>query len=129
MRLNDFRGRARPIARGCLVLAVLTATLGAAAAEPLTITVPTDGETIHDNAGNLVVRVIGGPPAAGYQAYVDGAAAGPISLTPAFALRGIDRGEHQLSVDAVDGAGSTLDTAPAITFYLWQASRLFPGRQ
>jgi len=117
-------------AKRWLAPALLSLSLSATAAEPLSILTPGDGETIHDNSGTVRVRVVGGDPAAaGYQAYVDGTPRGPIALTTGFTLVGIDRGEHQLAVAAVDGRGNPIDTSREITFYMWQASRLFPGRQ
>lgn len=112
-----------------LAPALLTLSMGTASAESLRIISPADGETIHDNSGNVNVRVAGGDPAAGYRAYLDGQPTGPISLTSGFTLTGIDRGEHQLVVAAVDGNGQPVTTSQTIVFYMWQASRLFPGRQ
>jgi len=112
-----------------LVPALFAVSMGAASAEPVRIIAPADGETIHDNAGNVNVRVAGGGPVAGYRAYLDGNPTGPISLSAGFTLTGIDRGEHQLAVAAVDGDGQPVATSQTIVFYMWQASRLFPGRK
>ncbi len=109
--------------------ALIAATGLASAAGALTIVSPAEGETIHDNNGNVYVSVAGGGPAAGYRAVIDGVATGPISLTPAFRLTGIDRGEHHLQVEALDGDGDAVATSPAVTFHMWRASRLFPNRQ
>jgi hypothetical protein len=123
------RSHRQRFARRWLALALLSLSLGATAAEPLRIIAPGDGETIHDNAGNVSVRVTGGGAVAGYRAYVDGTPTGPISLTTGFTLNGIDRGEHQLAVAAVDGNGNPVATSAPITIYMWQASKLFPGRK
>lgn len=99
------------------------------AAEGLTLVQPADGETIHDNQGRVAVVVAGGREAEGFQAYVDGTPVGGIHPTPAFQLEGIDRGEHRLSVSAVNAQGRVLATTEAITFHMWRASRLFPNRK
>ncbi|QID18476.1 hypothetical protein G3580_13050 [Nitrogeniibacter mangrovi] len=109
--------------------ALLAAAVHAAAAGRLRIMQPAEGETIHDNNGTVTVRVAGGDRAAGYRADIDGAAAGPVSLTPVFVLTDIDRGEHRLTVTAVDGDGQAVETSPPVTFNMWRASRLFPNRQ
>jgi hypothetical protein len=109
---------------------VLTASAGSTlAAEGLTLVRPADGETIHDNEGRVVVVVSGDSESEGFQAYLDGAPMGGIHPAPAFHLEGIDRGEHRLSVTAVNAQGRTLAATEAITFYMWRASRLAPNRQ
>ena len=113
---------------GILLIGLFALFAAAAHAQELTILQPAEGATIHDNAGKLQVSVTAYRAAAGYQAYVDGAPAGPVSLSPQLMLTGIDRGEHQLEVAAVDGAGQVLATSAPITFVMWQASRLFPNR-
>jgi hypothetical protein len=111
------------------ILALVASAGSALAADGLTLIRPTDGETIHDNTGRVAVVVSGGRDAAGFQAYIDGAPAGGIHPAPAFHLEGIERGEHQLSVDAVDRHGRSVAATETITFYMWQASRLFPNRK
>lgn len=101
----------------------------ALAAEGLSLIRPSDGETIHDNSGQVAVVVSGGRNAEGFQAYVDGAPAGEVHPAPAFHLEGVERGEHSLSVHAVDDRGRTVAATETITFYMWQASRQFPSRK
>jgi penicillin-binding protein len=111
------------------ILALAANTGSAFAAEGLTLLRPADGETIHDNDGRVAVLVTGAPDAEGFQAYVDGAQVGGTHRGPAFHLEGIERGEHRLSVTAVDDRGRAVATSEAITVYMWQASRLFQPRR
>ncbi len=48
--------------------------------------------------------------------------------TLAFALSDIPRGEHQLQTRIIDSTGNVGSVSPSSTFYMWQASRLFPNR-
>jgi len=111
------------------LLVLATSAGGACAAEGLMLIRPSDGETIHDNSGQVMVVVSGDRDAAGFQAYVDGAPTGGVQPGPAFHLEGIERGEHSLRVEAVDDDGRPVAETGTITFHLWQASRLFPGRK
>jgi hypothetical protein len=115
--------------RALLVGALCLLAMAPARAEPLTLLQPAEGQTIHDNAGRVLVRVAGGAPGAAYQAYLDGAPAGPVSLSASFMLTGVERGEHRLQVASVDGEGRPLARTAPVTFHMWQASRLFPNRQ
>jgi len=46
-----------------------------------------------------------------------------------FILTGVERGEHLLQARVVDANDNTLVESEPIKFYMWQASRLFPGRR
>lgn len=92
---------------------------------------PAHEQTVHDNEGNLVVQVAVEPGLApGDQIVVllDGE---PIARAPStmFAFAGVERGAHAVEVQVVDQSGNTLVASQPVTFYMWQASRLFPGRQ
>jgi hypothetical protein len=108
---------------------------GAVAQQPIeiTITSPVSDETVHDSEGNVSVAVsIAGLPAgtgATFRALVDGTPQGPDRMTSNFMLEGLARGEHVLQVLLVDGRGAVLAASPGLTFHVWRASALFPGRQ
>jgi hypothetical protein len=110
-------------------LALLAAA--AAAAAQIGIVTPTAQQTLHDNAGNVEVRVAAAPePARGEQVevWLDGQLAARGAQTE-FSLGGVERGEHTLQVRLVDRDGRTLAVSQPLTFHLWQASRLFPNRR
>jgi hypothetical protein len=75
--------------------------------------------------------VPGSKIAAGHRLRVllDGKAFGAEQRTPDFVLQGVERGEHSLQIQLVDAGDAVVATSSAVTFYLWQASSLFPGRK
>lgn len=104
------------------------------AAEPaITILSPAPEETVHDNAGRVPVAVgLGeGVLEKGQRVRIllDGTPAGRDRARLNFVVRDVVRGEHTLRALLVDAEGNTLASSKPVTFYLWQASRLFPGRQ
>lgn len=120
----------------CLVLAALTSGYVAAQQPGLAVKIssPQNEETIHDNTGRVQVTVAitgGDPLAAGgsIQALLDGKPFGPAARAAAFALEGIERGEHLLRVQVLDAAGTVIAASEPVKFYMWQASALFPGRK
>lgn len=103
-------------------------------AAAIAISSPQAGETIHDNSGDVAVTVVirnGG--AAGdalrLRVLLDGQPYGPIQHSLSFTLSGVERGEHTLRVESLDISDNTLASSLSVTFYMWQASRLFPGRK
>ena len=105
----------------------------ARAYDALRIVVPADGETVHDNNGDvrIVVRV-SRPLEAGagdrIVLLLDGHAAAS-GRTTRFELKDVDRGTHNLQARVAAADGSVLEASPVVTFYLRRASRLFPNRQ
>lgn len=97
------------------------------------ITRPQAGETVHDNTGAVPVEVTvaGGVLTAGQRLRVllDEKPYGAEQRAPAFVLQGVERGEHQLRVELVDAKGTVLGASSPVTFYMWQASSLFPSRK
>lgn len=92
---------------------------------------PANEETVHDNQGNVVVQVAVSPslaPGDRVALLLDGRSVGA-QMDTTFALSGIDRGTHTLQAQIVDANGATLLASRPVTFYMWQASRLFPGRK
>lgn len=93
----------------------------------ISITEPRAGATIHDNDGNVPIVVTlraGGL----IVVLLDGKPYGPRQNGTSFVLQDVDRGEHTLQVQLVDADGAVVASSAAVTFYLWRASALFPGR-
>lgn len=122
---------------GVLCIGVAGTTAGNAAAQgtPATIgiTSPADEETVHDNTGRVPVAVtLDGdalPTGGAIRVLLDGAPLGPARTTATFALEGVERGEHTLQVQLLDASGNVAASSPTVKFYMWQASKLFPGRK
>lgn len=92
---------------------------------------PANEQTVHDNDGNVTVRVAVTPGLApGHRVVLllDGRPIGQ-QMGGTFPLSGIERGAHTLQAQVVDSNGKTLIASHPVTFYMWQASRLFPGRR
>lgn len=121
---------------GTLVtICALSMTPIVSSAQPVTIVIdrPTTGETIHSNTGTVPVAVSlpGRTIVAGerLRVLIEGKPYGADQPAMTFELQGIERGEHSLHVQLIDAKGATLATSRNVTFYLWQASSLFPGRK
>ena len=120
----------------CLCAAALTANPLAAQEGGVAVRIvsPQNEETIHDNTGRVPVTVAitnSDLLAAGgaIRVLLDGEPFGPEARAASLALEGVERGEHLLRVQLVDAAGTVIATSEAVTFYMWQASALFPGRK
>ncbi|HXZ91730.1 MAG TPA: hypothetical protein VEG36_02510 [Burkholderiales bacterium] len=105
--------------------------LGTAQAAEIAIVQPVHEETIHSNEGDLSVRVqvSGAAPDGGVRLVLDGAALPHTYRTDVIELIGIDRGTHTLQALLLDAKGEQLAASEPVTFYMWQASRLFPSRK
>ena len=117
-----------------LVLGATTWQSNAAAAASIVIESPGNEETVHDNLGRVTVsvKVPGAEPASAgirLRPMLDGKPFGDVQRTPTFRLEGVERGTHTLQVQQLDGSGSVLAESKPVTFHMWQASRLFPGRK
>jgi hypothetical protein len=100
----------------------------------VSIVSPRNEETIHDNTGRVAVTIAirnGNTLAAGgaIRVLLDGKPFGPDARTSSFALEGLERGEHRLQVQLTNAAGAVIATSEVVTFYMWQASALFPSRK
>ena len=99
----------------------------------IAITSPKNEETIHDNTGSVPVSIAmqgsGLPEHSSIRVLLDGRPYGAARYGASFTLEGVERGEHTLQAQVVDAAGKTILSSDTVTFYMWQASRLFPGRK
>jgi len=97
----------------------------------IAIVQPANEGTVHDNEGNVIVQVAVFPSLApGHQValVLDGRPVAQQTGTTV-ALSGVERGAHTLQAQVVDAGGATLAASQPVTFSMWQASRLFPGRK
>jgi len=87
-------------------------------------------QTLHDNEGNVLIVVDVQPDLEEGDEVVVLLDGDPIARAPetAFSVTGVERGEHAVEAHIVDAGGNTLATSDAVTFFVWQASVLFPGR-
>jgi len=98
----------------------------------IAITSPKNEETIHDNTGKVVVSIAvegGLPEQSAIRVLLDGQPYGAARTGSSFTLEGVERGGHTLQAQVVDAAGKTILSSDTVTFYMWQASRLLPGRK
>ena len=93
---------------------------------PVRIVEPADGATIHDNNGNMIVKVEEEPTlAAGtIEFFLDGQPVAARQDGDAFIVSGVERGTHNLQARSIGANGETAQSDP-ITFTLWKASALF----
>ncbi|HSQ02928.1 MAG TPA: hypothetical protein VLN59_02760 [Burkholderiales bacterium] len=91
---------------------------------------PANGETVHDNEGNVhVTLTMQGAGTLGIRPLVDGNPYGPDQRTSSFILANVDRGEHILQVQLIDAQGRVIAASEPVTFYLWRASVRFPSHK
>ncbi|MEX0732601.1 MAG: DUF4124 domain-containing protein [Aquisalimonadaceae bacterium] len=93
---------------------------------------PEQEETFRDNQGNISVMSVTEPTLhKGHllQLVLDGEPHGEPQRGMAFRLTGVNRGEHTVQVRVVDQDAQSVAESETRTFYLHQASRLFPPRQ
>lgn len=136
LRACRLTGRER-VCIGAFLLLVMPAWLAPgnvlADAASITIASPKPEETIHDNAGNVVVAVVvrndGAAQDAAIRVLLDGQPYGPVQHSRSFTLTGVERGEHTLQVQLIGASGNVIASSGTVKFHLWQASRLFPGRK
>jgi hypothetical protein len=94
---------------------------------------PLSGETIHDNTGAISVTVaVKGDDQTKprtLRVLLDCTPPGSTQRPGSFTLQGVERGTHVLEAHLVDRAGNILAKSTPLTFHMWQASALFPGRK
>lgn len=89
------------------------------------ITQPEDNATIRDNTGSVHVTGRVKPVfkrGMMIQLYIDNAPYKKPQNHSMFALREIERGEHQLKMEIIDQSGKVIATSKPITFYMHRAS-------
>lgn len=103
--------------------------VAAVAYDSISIVTPKDDETVFDNSGNVVVTVMLSPAlqsAAGDRItiLVDGIVTVK-GQEPRLQVSGLVRGAHTLEAGVVNKDGERVISSAPVTFYMWQASRLF----
>jgi hypothetical protein len=122
---------------GWLLVATTVALIAPASTQPaspalptITITSPAGEDTVHSNTGEVNVAVAVAPRLQPKQTIVitldDREVARGARRT--VRLTGVDRGTHLLQAKLFDAQGNLLAESDVVTFHLWHASRLFPGR-
>jgi hypothetical protein len=106
----------------------------AAGAAQIAIISPVQQDTIHDNSGNMVVKVevepaIDRQKGTLVRILLDGNPAAPDSKGMSFTLEGVERGEHWLQALLIDAQGQTTAVSATIHFTMWQASVNAPPRK
>lgn len=89
------------------------------------ITLPKNNDTIRDNTGSAYVTGIIKPifkRGLKIQLLLDGKLYGKAQDHSRFALRNVDRGEHQLKMEVVDRTGKVIASSGTVTFYMHRAS-------
>ena len=85
------------------------------------IVTPSSDETFRGGDAVVPIAVMVTPQLAEGQKLVyllDGAPASPPTTNTSYALRGVDRGMHTVSVTMVDAAGETLATSASVTIHM-----------
>ncbi|TAK87468.1 MAG: hypothetical protein EPO20_03960 [Betaproteobacteria bacterium] len=124
----------RAISLAALACVVMVAGVAYAGAyDAVRIVAPNEDETVHDNNGNVAVVVRVSPPLdveAGDRIVLlmDGSAVAS-GRDARFDLKGVDRGTHVLQAQVTAAGGSVLAASPQVSFHMWRASRLSPGRK
>jgi hypothetical protein len=100
--------------------------------DSVSIATPEAESTVHDNNGNVSVQVDIVPPlrvGSGHHLtlLLDGNVVAD-GLHRHFRLTAIDRGAHTLQAQVLASDGTVIASSPAVQFYMWRASRLFPNR-
>ncbi|MFY8273853.1 DUF4124 domain-containing protein [Pseudoalteromonas sp. SSDWG2] len=91
----------------------------------ISVTSPTQEETIRDNTGSVHVsgmikpRFLQGHKV---QLFLDGQAHGQAQTSTLFVMRDVDRGEHNVTLKLVDSQGKVLATSKPVTFFLHRRS-------
>jgi len=91
----------------------------------VTIISPTDQKTVRDNTGSVYVAGKVEPifkKGLKLQLILDGSSHGEAQDHSRFALRNIDRGEHQIKLNLLNEKGKVIASSDDITFYMHRAS-------
>jgi hypothetical protein len=116
---------------------VAAAELGATAAPAryaeIAVVAPAKEQTVHDNLGRVEVRIALQPALQErhehrLQIFLDERPAATLTAGQSHTLSGVERGAHTLRAAVVGSDGRELATSESVTFFMWQASKLFPQR-
>ncbi|MBV4487685.1 DUF4124 domain-containing protein [Pseudomonas sp. SWRI153] len=91
----------------------------------LRILIPEPDATLRSSAGELIVSVTSEPGLQSghrYRLLLDGKATGEPGASPVFALRNIDRGSHNLSIEILDETGRTVERTANQPFHMLRIS-------
>lgn len=107
--------------------------VAAVAYDSIFVVTPKNEETVFDNGGSVQVTVMLSPAlhsAAGDRILilVDGVVAAQ-GEEPHLQVSGLVRGAHTLEARVVSSDGTSVISSAPVTFYMWQASRLFRNRR
>lgn len=116
-----------------LAMALSFACMAAGAAQ-VSLLRPAQHDTIHDNSGNMEVKVKVDPPidpqeGTSIRILLDGKVVATQDSEQTFFLQGIDRGQHSVKAILVDRNGRTLAQSAPVSFTMWQASVRNPARR
>lgn len=82
---------------------------------------PAMDDTVHSHQGEVVVQSDVSPQLADHhklRLVLDGTQQSPLQQSRNFRLLGVERGEHQLQLQAIDQNGKLIAESPVTTFYL-----------
>lgn len=93
----------------------------------LDITQPENNATVRDNTGSVHITGRIKPifkSGLNIQLNLDGRPYGKPQNHARFALRNVDRGQHQIKMDLLDQTGKVIASSSVITFYMHRASAI-----
>ena len=96
----------------------------------LTILNPAMEETVRSNQGEVVVQSDVSPQLADHhklRLVLDNNHQSPVQQSSNFRLLGVERGEHQLQLQALDQNGKLIAESPVTTFYLRKTTIASPN--
>lgn len=91
------------------------------------ITQPENNSTVRDNTGSVYIAGRIKPifkQGLKIQLYLDGKAHDKPQTHSMFALRDIDRGEHQIKMELINQKGKVIASSSEVTFYMHRASSI-----
>jgi len=106
------------------------APAGATVYQSFSIVHPADGETMHNATGDVDVLMVLEPELRKgdqIQLVLDGLGARQTVETLSSVLKHVERGQHTLQAEVLDGAGATLMRATPVRFYLLMPSAKEPS--
>lgn len=126
----------RALSRLAAAAAIALAGCGAFAQQvpgyDLGVVAPGNDATVFDDNGDVEVRVTVAPDLANgdqLELLLDGMPVAPPTMSLDYPLYGVMRGQHLLQARIIDATGNVGSISPPSTFYVWEASRLFPNRR
>ncbi len=100
-------------------------------AAEISVVEPANNQTIHSNQGELSVflRRQSEAPGSKVRIVLDGTILPHSYRGDTIKLHGIERGSHTLQAVLLDDRGERIAVSARVSFYMWHASRLLPGRK